>query len=212
MASKKLLTRASDKMSSHEMDLLVIQKNYLVQVQVDQRAAHTDHFREMESDTMDPRAIQGDVHLPEDEIKFKRKFKRKFTQMSISVAGYPSMELVSYPVSDDWIEDTDKETCSKYYRLCMKALGLNKGGQDRDVNGNLHVYMVEGNWKKHPANLDFLETEEAKLMALQKVEKFKDTLSEKISEKLVPTIVDMEPYLPTDFSEQQDLWNHFMAQ
>jgi len=145
MASKKLLTRASDKMSSHEMDLLVIQKNYLVQVQVDQRAAHTDHFREMESDTMDPRAIQGDVHLPEDEIKFKRKFKRKFTQMSISVAGYPSMELVSYPVSDDWIEDTDKETCSKYYRLCMKALGLNKGGQDRDVNGNLHVYMVEGN-------------------------------------------------------------------
>jgi len=60
--------------------------------------------------------------------------------------------------------------------------------------------------------LDFLETEEAKLMALQKVEKFKDTLSEKISEKLVPTIVDMEPYLPTDFSEQQDLWNHFMAQ
>ena len=22
----------------------------------------------------------------------------------------------------------------------------------------------------------------------------------------------MEPYLPTDFSEQQDLWNHFMAQ
>jgi len=83
----------------------------------------------------------------------------------------------------------------------MKALGMNKGGQGRDVNGNLHVYMVEGNWKKHPANLDFVEAEEAILMALQKVEKFKDTLSEKISEKLVPTIVDMEPYLPTDFSE-----------
>jgi len=49
-------------------------------------------------------------------------------------------------------------------------------------------------------------------MALQQVEKIKDTLSEKISEKLVPTIVDMEPYLPTDFSEQQDLWIHFMAQ
>ena len=64
------------------------------------------------------------------------------------------------------------------------------------------MYMVEGNWKKQPAKLDFVEAEEAKLMALQKVEKFKDTLSEKISEKLVPTIVDMEPYLPTDFSEQ----------
>ena len=68
------------------MDLLVIQKNYSVQVQVDQHAAHTDHPRGMESDTMDPRAIQGHVHLPEDE----NKFKRKLTQMSISVAGYPS--------------------------------------------------------------------------------------------------------------------------
>jgi len=76
------------------MDLLVIQKNHFAQVQVDQHAAHTDHPTGMESDAMDPRAIQGDVHLPEDETKFKRKF----TQMSISVAGYPSMELVSYPV------------------------------------------------------------------------------------------------------------------
>ena len=42
------------------------------------------------SDTMDPRAaaMEGDVHLPEDETKCKREF----TQMSISVAGYPSME------------------------------------------------------------------------------------------------------------------------
>ena len=144
-------------------------KNYFVQVQVDQLqyAAHTDHPRGMESDTMDERAMECDVHLPQDETKFKRKF----TQMSISVAGYPSMEVVSYPVSDDWIEDTDKETCSKYYRLCITALVLNKGGQGRDVNGNLHVYMVEGNWKKHSANLDFVETEEAKLMALQKVDK-----------------------------------------
>ena len=38
---------------------------------------------------MDPRAMEGDVHLPED----KTKCKRNFTQMSISVAGYPSMEL-----------------------------------------------------------------------------------------------------------------------
>ena len=52
--------------------------------QVDQHAAHTDHPRGMESDTLDPCAIQGDVHLPEDETKFKRKF----TQMSITVAGY----------------------------------------------------------------------------------------------------------------------------
>jgi len=162
----------------------------------------------MESDTMDLRAMKGDVHLPEGETKCKRKF----TQMSISVAGYPNMELVSYPVSDDLIEDTEKETCSKYYRLCMIALGLNTGGQGRDVNGNLHVYMVEANLKKHPANLDFVEAQEAKLMALQKVEDFKHALSEKISEKLVPTIVDMEPYLPTDFSEKQDLWNHWMAQ
>jgi len=42
----------------------------------------------MESDTMDPRAMEGDVHLPEDETKCKRNF----TQMSISVPGYPSME------------------------------------------------------------------------------------------------------------------------
>ena len=42
----------------------------------------------MESDTMDPRAMEGDVHVPEDETKCKRKF----TQMSISVAGYLSME------------------------------------------------------------------------------------------------------------------------
>jgi len=43
----------------------------------------------MESDNMDPRAMEGDVHfLPEDETKCKRKF----TQMSIQVAGYPSME------------------------------------------------------------------------------------------------------------------------
>ena len=40
----------------------------------------------MASDTMDPRTIEGDVHLPEDDTKCKRKF----TQMSISVAGYPS--------------------------------------------------------------------------------------------------------------------------
>ena len=31
------------------------------------------------------------------------------------------------------------------------------------------MYMVEGNWKKHPANLDFVKAEEAILMALQKV-------------------------------------------
>jgi len=93
-----------------------------------------DQFQHaMESDTMDPRVMEGDVHLPEDETKCNRKF----TQMSISVAGYPSMEMVSYPVSDDWIEDTEKETCSKYYRLCMKALGLNKVSQGHDVNGNL---------------------------------------------------------------------------
>ena len=93
-----------------------------------------DQFQHaMESDTMDPRVMEGDVHLPEDETKYNRKF----TQMSISVAGYPSMEMVSYPVSDDWIEDTEKETCSKYYRLYMKALGLNKVSQGRDVNGNL---------------------------------------------------------------------------
>jgi len=42
----------------------------------------------MEFDTMDPRAMEGDVHLPEDATKCKRNF----TQMSISVAGYPSME------------------------------------------------------------------------------------------------------------------------
>jgi len=42
----------------------------------------------MESDNMDSRAMEGDVHLPEDETKCKRKF----SQMSISVAGYPSME------------------------------------------------------------------------------------------------------------------------
>jgi len=42
----------------------------------------------MESDTMDPRPMEGDVHLPEDETKCNRNF----TQMSISVAGYPSME------------------------------------------------------------------------------------------------------------------------
>ena len=42
----------------------------------------------MESDTIDPRAMERDVHLPKDETKCKRKF----TQMSISVAGYPSME------------------------------------------------------------------------------------------------------------------------
>jgi len=42
----------------------------------------------MQSDTMDPRAMEGDVHLPEDDTKCKRKF----TQMSISEAGYPSME------------------------------------------------------------------------------------------------------------------------
>jgi len=42
----------------------------------------------MESDTMDPRAMEGDVHLPEDE----NKCNRNFAQMSISVAGYPSME------------------------------------------------------------------------------------------------------------------------
>jgi len=42
----------------------------------------------MESDTMDPRAMEGDVHLPEDETKCKRKF----TQISILVAGHPSME------------------------------------------------------------------------------------------------------------------------
>jgi len=132
----------------------------------------------MESDTMDPRAMEGNVHLSEGETKCKRKF----TQMFISVAGYQSMELVLYPVSDYWIEDTEKETCSKYYRLCMIALGLNTGGQGRDVNGNLHVYMVEGNLKKHPANLDFVEAEEAKLMALQKVEDYKHALS-KMAEK-----------------------------
>ena len=33
----------------------------------------------MESDTMDPRAMEGDVHLPEDETKFNRNF----TKMSI---------------------------------------------------------------------------------------------------------------------------------
>jgi len=42
----------------------------------------------MESDAIDPRAMERDVHLPEDETKCKRKF----TQMSISAAGYPSME------------------------------------------------------------------------------------------------------------------------
>jgi len=42
----------------------------------------------MESDTMDPRAMEGGVHLPEDETKCKRNF----TQMSMSVVGYPSME------------------------------------------------------------------------------------------------------------------------
>jgi len=129
--------------------------------------------------------------------------------MSISVAGYPSLELVLYPVSDDWIEDTEKETCSKYYRLCMKTLGLNKGGQGRDVNRNLHVYMLEGNWKKHPANLDFVQAEQ---VALQQVEDFKHAVPEKIFEKFLPTIFDMEPYLLTDFSEKQDLWNHWMAQ
>jgi len=45
-------------------------------------------FHAMESDTMDPRAMEGDVHLPEDETKCNRNF----TRMSISVAGYPSME------------------------------------------------------------------------------------------------------------------------
>jgi len=42
----------------------------------------------IESDAIDPRAMERDVHLPEDETKCKRKV----TQMSISVAGYPSME------------------------------------------------------------------------------------------------------------------------
>jgi len=42
----------------------------------------------MELDTMDPRAMEGDVHLPEDETKCKRKI----TQMSISAAGCPSMK------------------------------------------------------------------------------------------------------------------------
>jgi len=42
----------------------------------------------MESDAIDPRAMEHDVHLPEDETRCKRKL----TQMSISVAGYPSME------------------------------------------------------------------------------------------------------------------------
>ena len=42
----------------------------------------------MESDTMDPRPMEGDVHLPEDETKGNRNF----TQISMSVAGYPSME------------------------------------------------------------------------------------------------------------------------
>jgi len=42
----------------------------------------------MESNTMDPRAMEGDVHLPEDETKCNRNFKKMF----ISVAGYPNME------------------------------------------------------------------------------------------------------------------------
>ena len=42
----------------------------------------------MESDTTDPRAMEGDVHLPEDETNCNRKF----TQLSITVTGYPSME------------------------------------------------------------------------------------------------------------------------
>jgi len=42
----------------------------------------------MKSDTLDPRTMEGNVQLPEDETKCNRKF----TQMSISVAGYPSME------------------------------------------------------------------------------------------------------------------------
>ena len=42
----------------------------------------------MEPDTKDPRTMEGDVHLPEDETKCKRKL----IQMSISVAGYPSVE------------------------------------------------------------------------------------------------------------------------
>jgi len=76
----------------------------------------------------------------------------------------------------------------------MKALGLMKGGQICDANSILHIYMVEGNLKKHPANLDFVEAKEAKLMAVQKVEEF----MHEVAEKLPPTIIDMKPYFPTN--------------
>ena len=83
-----------------------------------------DQFQHaMESDTMDPRVMEGNVHLPEDETKCNHKF----TQMSISVAGYPSMEMVSYPVSDDWIEDTEKKNLFQVLQTMYESAWFEQG-------------------------------------------------------------------------------------